>query len=121
MSIRRGQDSFRVRRDPGTIAKVTRRTTSPVCRLQGQVTADVIGGAARRWGGFRVRDDAGVEGLRSTLRRYSRLMQAERRVPVGPLGKSLHNLRMRRGPSRRANRHKIRIAFRNGSVYYTSV
>jgi len=40
-------------------------------RLHGQVTADVRGGAARRWDSFRVRDYPGVERLRSTLRRYT--------------------------------------------------
>ncbi len=46
---------FRVRRDPGTIAKVTRRTTSPVSRLHSQVaTARVLAwpppaGACQSW------------------------------------------------------------------------
>ncbi len=31
--------------------------TCTVCRLHGQVTADVRGGAARRWDSFRVGDD----------------------------------------------------------------
>ncbi len=36
------------------------RVTCPVSRLYGQVTADVRGGAARRWGTFRVAEHSGV-------------------------------------------------------------
>ncbi len=37
--LRNWQDFFRVRRDPGAIAKVPRRTTSPVCRAYVHVDA----------------------------------------------------------------------------------
>src|SRR5213594_55059 len=37
------------------------RAICPVCRLHRQVTADVRGGAARRWDSFHVRDHSGVD------------------------------------------------------------
>jgi hypothetical protein len=53
----------------------------PVCRLHGQVTADVSGGAARRWASFRVGDDTGVGRHRSTLPHNSRSIPASPMPP----------------------------------------
>src|SRR2546422_135324 len=73
----RGKITFRYRRFRGASAPsgaLKILSTCPGCRLHGHVTADVRGGVARRWDGFRVGDDTGVEPLRSTQRRYWRVM-----------------------------------------------